>query len=109
MESGDLLVKELRESIPAKTVGGLTLCASAYTATFDGRPLDLSGTEVEMLHFLLENESRVSSRQELAILLGKRESTIDILITRLRQKVGRDFIRNVRGRGWIVDRAKLEV
>ena len=61
-----------------------------------------------MLYILLSNHGRVSSRGELAALLGKRESTVDILITRLRQKVGRNFIRNVRGRGWIVDPAKLE-
>lgn len=95
-------------SIPALSLGRLQVDPDAYTASFDGQMLDLSGTEVEILSLLIANQGKVSSRAELASLVGRRESTVNILITRLRQKVGRNFIRNVRGRGWIVDSRKLE-
>lgn len=95
-------------STPPLSLGRLEVHPEAYTASFDGQWLDLSGTEVEILSFLIANRGKVSSRSELATLVGRRESTVDILITRLRQKVGRNFIRNVRGRGWIVDSRKLE-
>jgi DNA-binding response OmpR family regulator len=98
----------LEESSPALSLGPLTVFPATYTASFDGRQLDLSGTEIEILSFLLENQARVSSRTELAEVVNRRESTVDILITRLRQKVGCNFIRNVRGRGWIVDPKQLE-
>ena len=95
-------------STPALSLGALEVDPEAYTASFDGQTLELSGTEVEILSFLIANQGKVSSRTELAGLVGRRESTVDILITRLRQKVGRNFIRNVRGRGWIVDSSQLE-
>jgi DNA-binding response OmpR family regulator len=99
----------LEESSPALSLGPLTVCPVTYMAHFDGRDLQLSGTEIEILSFLIENQGRVSSRSELAEAVDRRESTVDILITRLRQKVGRNFIRNVRGRGWIIDPKKLEL
>lgn len=95
-------------STPALSLGRLEVDPDAYTASFDGQVLDLSGTEVEILSFLIANQGRVTSRAELAKLVRRQQSTVDILITRLRQKVGRNFIRNVRGRGWIVDAKKLE-
>ena len=96
------------EKIPGTLwLGRLQVCPSIYTAYYDGRELEMSGTEIEILSYLIENHGRVSSRPELAEILGRRESTIDILITRLRQKVGRNFIRNVRGRGWIIDVKQL--
>jgi DNA-binding response OmpR family regulator len=98
----------LEKSSPALSLGSLRVWPATYTASFDGRELDLSGTEIEILSFLLENQGRVSSRTELAGTVDRRESTVDILITRLRQKVGCNFIRNVRGRGWIIDPRKLE-
>ena len=98
----------MNKSDGALSVGLLQVSPATYTASFDGRQLDLSGTEIEILSVLLEHQGRVSSRGELAEILGRRESTVDILITRLRQKVGRNFIRNVRVRGWIVDAERLE-
>ena len=89
-------------------LGPLEVCPATYMAYIDGRQLDLTGTEIEILSFLIENQDRVSSRTELAEVVNRRESTVDIIITRLRQKVGCNFIRNVRGRGWIVDPKQLQ-
>ncbi len=99
----------MEQSIPPLSLGALTVYPATYTACFDGRELPLSGTEIEILTFLLLNQERVASRGELAGILDRRESTVDILITRLRQKVGCNFIRNVRGRGWIIDPKRLEL
>jgi two-component system, OmpR family, response regulator len=85
----------------------LEVDASAYTASFGGEEVILSATEIEILTALIANSSKVCSRQELAETVGRQERTIDVVISGLRQKIGRDFVRNVRGRGWIINKRLL--
>jgi DNA-binding response OmpR family regulator len=86
----------------------LEVDASAYTASFAGREVILSATEIEILSSLIANSSKVCSRKELAETVGRQERTIDVVISRLRQKIGSDFVRNVRGRGWILNKRLLK-
>ena len=88
-------------------LGLLEVDPNAYTARFGGEEVELSATEIEILATLLANSSKVSSREELAEAIGRQERTIDVLISALRQKIAPEFIRNVRGRGWILNRRLL--
>jgi two-component system alkaline phosphatase synthesis response regulator PhoP len=73
-----------------------------------GMPVELTYKEFELLHYLLENDNRVVSREELLNKIWGYEydgesRTLDIHIKTLRQKLGRigtDRIKTVRSVGY---------
>jgi len=79
-------------------------------ATVNGTPLDLTTAEFDVLGFLVRNRGRVLSRER--IIEGTHDVTweafdrsVDVLVSRLRQKLGDDskrptFIRTVWGVGY---------
>jgi DNA-binding response OmpR family regulator len=91
-------------------VGSLDLNWTTRCAHLESRPLALTTAEFELLGFLVRNRGRVVSRER--IMEGTRgidwdayDRSIDVLISRLRQKLGDDpkqstFIRTVRGIGY---------
>ena len=93
-------------------VGPLTLEPSSLRATLDGRDLDLTGYEFALLRVLAERAGRVLSREQLLDLAkGSAEEafdrTIDVHISRLRQKLGDDarqprVLKTVRGCGYMI-------
>jgi DNA-binding response OmpR family regulator len=90
------------------SVGALEVDRDGYRASFAGRILALSRSQVELLAILIANAHRVVSRAELSQALGlARPRSVDVLLSGLRHEVGRPFVRNVRNRGWIVEPAAL--
>jgi two-component system OmpR family response regulator len=90
-------------------VGALWVDLEGYRAAFGGRPLGLSRSQLELLAILLANRHRVVSRAELSEALGlSRGRSVDVLLSGLRREIGRDFVRNIRTRGWIVEPEALE-
>src|SRR5438067_1699499 len=90
-------------------LGALHVDLDGYRATFSGRPLALSRSQLELLAILIANRHRVVSRTELSQALSlARGRSVDVLLTGLRREIGRDFVRNVRNRGWIVEPESLE-
>ena len=88
----------------AYELGALVVDLDAYSARLDGRDLEVKGSQLELLAVLIANKQRVMDRGEIAKLLGLRHArTVDVLLSSLRQSLGRDFVRNVRSRGWIID------
>lgn len=84
-------------------LGALAVDTGRYSAALGGRVLELSRSELELLALLIATPHRVLSRQELSARLGLAQGrSVDVLLSRLRHLIGRDFVRNVRGRGWIV-------
>lgn len=89
-------------------LGLLQVDLEMYLARFNGRLLSLSTSQIEMLAFMLANPSKVLTREELAAVIElDRLRSVDVLLSRLRRSVGRDFIRNVRKKGWIVEPGRL--
>jgi two-component system phosphate regulon response regulator OmpR len=92
-------------------VGNLDVDWATRSARLGGRDLGVTTAEFELLALLVRNSGRVLSREH--ILDGTRgidweayDRSIDVLISRLRQKLGDDakrpaFIRTVRGAGYI--------
>ena len=86
----------------------LELNPLTYQAALDGRPLDLTYMEYELLRFLVENQRRVWSRQQLLSKVwgydyygGAR--TVDVHIRRVRAKLGEErasWITTVRSVGY---------
>lgn len=90
-------------------VSALELDLAGYRASFSGRSLALSRSGFELLVLLASNRHRVLPRRELAESLGlARGRSVDVLLTGLRRAIGHEFVRNVRGRGWIIEPALLE-
>lgn len=72
---------------------GVVIDESAYSAKVDGRILDLTYKEFQLLHFLVSNPSRVFTREQLLSEVwgydyygGTR--TVDVHVRRLRAKLG---------------------
>ena len=92
------------------SAGPLVLDMPGHAATLDGRTLDLTPTEFELLTVLLQNPGRVFSRLELLDRVQGDayegyERTIDAHIKNLRAKLGDDprkprFIQTVFGVGY---------
>jgi DNA-binding response OmpR family regulator len=80
-------------ALPAAPGGGLDIDRQAHRVSVDGRPVELSYREFELLAFLAEHPGRVFSRRQLVSSVwdgadvGSR--TVDVHVRRLRMKLGR--------------------
>ncbi|OAA20512.1 transcriptional regulatory protein [Frankia sp. EI5c] len=84
----------------------------AWQVLVDGRPVDLTYLEFEVLDYLVRHPGRVHSREELLREVWRQDPgelgasaprTVDVMITRLRRKLGlqhRDRIETVRRVGY---------
>ena len=93
--------------------GGTVDLARREVAFDDGRRVDLSEREVDLLRYLATNASRAVTRDELLAHVwrldprGVTTRTIDMQVARLREKLGateeQPVIRTVRGKGYMFD------
>lgn len=91
------------------TAGDLALDPLARTATLGGATLALSRQEFRLLHLFLRRAGQVLSQSDilddLYALDDEREpNTVEVLIGRLRRKIGRDRITTLRGLGYRFDK-----
>jgi DNA-binding response OmpR family regulator len=89
----------------ALTHGPLTLLRSSSTVLWHGVPIALTGTEIRLLEALVQNKSRIVTRQHLeAEIYGWNEdvgsNAIEVHVHYLRRKISPDLIRTVRGVGY---------
>jgi len=92
-------------------IGGLDVNWATRSAHMGGHDLALTNAEFELLGLLVGNRGRVLSRDRIinetrGIDWEAFDRSIDVLISRLRQKLGDDpkhpaFIRTVRGAGYL--------
>ncbi|GAB6052686.1 response regulator transcription factor [Magnetospira thiophila] len=85
--------------------GGLRLDAAAGRITLDAAPLSLTALEYRLLAYLIHHAEKVISKTELTEHIyaydGDRDSnTIEVLINRLRKKIGNAYVHTHRGRGY---------
>jgi two-component system, OmpR family, response regulator QseB len=79
------------------------------SAALSGRELDLSKTEFAILTLLIKRADKVVTRQfleeqALSSALNRGSNILDVHISNLRRKIGDDYIRTVRGVGYVIDR-----
>jgi DNA-binding response OmpR family regulator len=87
---------------------GLVLNLETYQASFNGRPLDLTFMEYELLKFLAQNAGKVFTREMLLSRVWGYEyyggaRTVDVHVRRLRAKLGEEhanLIQTVRSVGY---------
>jgi two-component system, OmpR family, response regulator QseB len=86
-------------------VGNVELDLSRRMVFRDGHPIDLTAREYVLLESLMLEPGRIASRAELEErLYGFDESigsnVVEVFVHNVRRKLGEEFIRNVRGRGY---------
>ena len=92
-------------------IGALTVSWAARSVRMEGRDVPLTTAEFELLGWLIRNRGRVQSRDKIldqtrGIDWEAYDRSVDVLVSRLRQKLGDDpkrprLIRTVRGAGYL--------
>jgi DNA-binding response OmpR family regulator len=94
-----------RTNSPRLVVGDLALDEQGRSAELGGTPVALSGAEFRLLRCFMLNPDRVLSRGQLEEHLydGETErdsNVLEVLVNRLRRKLGRERIETRRGQGY---------
>ena len=102
-----VLRRQAGRAEPQVTVGPLTLNPATREVTFRGHPVSLSPREFALLEAFVDRPGAVLSREQLEEkLYGWDEevgsNTVEVHIHALRRKLSADFIKNVRGVGYMV-------
>jgi two-component system alkaline phosphatase synthesis response regulator PhoP len=84
---------------------GIVIDKEKYTVTKDGKRIDLRKKEFELLALLAEKPGKVFTRDAILntvwgndVVVGDR--TIDVHVNKLREKVGEQYIRTIKGVGY---------
>lgn len=87
--------------------GGIVIDKAAHSVTIDGKPVELSYKEFELLTYFLENKGIALSREKILNNVWNYDyfgdaRTIDTHVKKLRSKMGRkgDLIRTIWGMGY---------
>ena len=96
---------------PLLTCGSLVMDVERHTVEVDGRGVELTRREFDLLHYLLENKGKVISRESLLDnvwgfdFVGE-PNAVDVYIRFLRSKIDEQFgvklIHTVRGVGYVI-------
>ena len=89
------------------SAGGIVIDKAAHLATVDGKPMELSFKEFELLTYFLENQGIVLSREKILNSVWNYDyfgdaRTIDTHVKKLRSKMGDkgEYIKTVWGMGY---------
>ena len=91
-------------------VGGIRVDKSAHQVTVDGKPIELSFKEFELLQYFIENTGIALSREKILNAVWNYDyfgdaRTIDTHVKKLRSKLGEkgEYIRTIWGMGYKFD------
>ncbi|MCX7168824.1 MAG: response regulator [Proteobacteria bacterium] len=98
-------------AVPRLVQGALELDPAAHQVFLAGQPVDLSPREFAILQALLENAGHVMTRSQLeSSIYGWSEepdsNAVEVHIHHLRRKLGTDFIKILRGVGYLIGKAQ---
>jgi two-component system, OmpR family, response regulator QseB len=102
-----LLRRRAGRTTPSITHGNLVLNPATHEVSVKGRALVVSAREFAVLMALLDRPGVVLSRAQLEEKLygwdaEVESNAVEVYIHSLRKKLGRDFIKNIRGVGYMV-------
>lgn len=86
----------------------IELDAAGKSITKDGKPLDLSARELVIITILMQNIGKTLSREQIEDKLYGfdieiESNAIEVHISNLRKKLGKDFIQTKRGIGYTIE------
>jgi len=95
------------------TLRGLALDEATRSVTVNGREVELSRCEFDLLALLLKRMGRVVTRRALEqqVLPGgptNESNALDVHMSNLRRKIGKGYVRTVRGIGYVIDGRQRE-
>jgi DNA-binding response OmpR family regulator len=98
----------VRPAPPRSAGSRVTLDATGRVARVDGRSVDLSGREAQVLRVLVDRAGQVVTRQDLLSTVwgywfDPRSNVVDVYVGRLRAKLGPSVIQTVRDVGYRLD------
>ena len=107
MRAQALIRRSRGQAQPVITVGTIAVDLNLGRVWSEGRPVTLTQQEYKMLAYLMLSKDRVVSRSELVEHVYARDrdpdsNVVDVLIGRIRRRLGGDFIETVRGRGFLI-------
>lgn len=93
---------------PVLNVGPVALDTRQMRVSIDGRPLNLTPQEFRLVSYLMHHQGRVVSQIELTEHLylqdfEKDSNAIEVLVGRVRRKLGIELIQTRRGFGYIIE------
>lgn len=102
-----LIRRSAGRASPVLSAHGITLDTRRARATVDGQPIPLSPLEFRLLSYLLHHRGRVVSRAELVEHIYHEDvepdsNALEVLVGRVRRKVGSEVIETRRGHGYLV-------
>jgi two-component system, OmpR family, response regulator len=102
-----LLRRSTGQAAPILTSGPLTLDTRQMKISLSGKPISLSPLEYRLLAFLMHHAGRVVPAVELAEHLydsghDRDPNAIEVIVARLRRKLGSSVIETRRGFGYLV-------
>jgi len=86
-------------------IGDLIIDRSSYTIKINGSEINLPKKEFELLYFLAQHPNKVFGRDELLQNIWGSDvyvlaRTVDVHIRKVREKIGDDYIKTVKGVGY---------
>ena len=91
-------------------IGDIVLEPAANRILRNGEAVPMSAKEFALALHLMENAGRIQSKRQLEDSLygwseGVESNTLEVYIYQLRRKLGSDFIRTIRGLGYVVEKS----
>ena len=92
-------------STPVTVIGDLTIDREKYIIFIKNRRIELPRKEFELLDFLTSRPGKVFSREEILNSIWNKDftvihRTIDVHISKIREKIGEKYIKTVKGIGY---------
>ena len=102
-----LLRRTTPHTTSALVLGDLVLDTRALRLSRNGMPIDLTPLEYRLLHYLMHHMGRPVPQHELlehvySDHMDRDHNAIEVLVTRLRRKLGSDVVKTRRGFGYLV-------
>ena len=98
---------KIGEEAQLREMGGIVLDKKAHLVTIDGKPIDLSFKEFELLDYFMENAGNALSREKILNSVWNYDyfgdaRTIDTHVKKLRSKIGEkgNYIKTIWGLGY---------
>jgi DNA-binding response OmpR family regulator len=102
-----LLRRASGRAAPTITHGALHYDPAAQTVTLNDVPVTLSARELALFDILITNIGRILGKQQIEERLYRwdemiESNTVEVHVSHLRRKIGRDLIQTVRGLGYVM-------
>jgi two-component system OmpR family response regulator len=103
-----LIRRSSKLAVPVVRVGDVCIDTVARTVSRDGVPIELSPKEYALVEYLAHHRGALVTRTMIYEHIYDDESdslsnVLDVYVSRIRKRLGSDFIRTRRGEGYVLD------